>query len=152
MYYTNPSPKWHEDICQNDCVLEKRNYLDCSRTIKYRIWADSDIKEHKMASWASDENRVLWRTNKLSLGPSPSTVSLRSYQAILWLFFGTWQNAYIDSLAFGVKVMKVGKKGQVEAPETPHSHLWPRQYIRNNATMEVLQKLLWPPENYMWEW
>lgn len=54
MYYPNPSPKWHEDICQNDHVLEKRKYFDFSRTIKYRIWADSDTRKHKMASWASD--------------------------------------------------------------------------------------------------
>lgn len=47
-------PKVTRGQLSNDCILEKRNYLDFSRTIRYRIWADFDIKEHKMASWASD--------------------------------------------------------------------------------------------------
>lgn len=39
-YYPNPPPKWHEDIGQDDCTPGQRKYLDSSRTIRYRIWAD----------------------------------------------------------------------------------------------------------------
>lgn len=126
-YYTNPSPKWHEDIWQSACVLKKRKYLDFSRTIRYRICTDSDPREHKTASWVEIyEGQII---NGVWAQAHPH----------LWLFSGTWQNPYIDSSACGMEVMKVGENCQVEPPEPPHFHLWPRQYIRNNAAMGVLQ-------------
>ena len=37
-------------ICQDDRTPGKRKYLNCSRTVRRRIWADSDTRELKMPS------------------------------------------------------------------------------------------------------
>lgn len=63
----------------------------------------------------------------MEFGPKPKvdSVSPLSPSNHFVIIFGIWQNLHIDSLACAIKIIKVGKKNQVEDPETPHSHLWP---------------------------